>query len=261
MSEAGPPRRKTRATPENAALRSLVKAGILHGMESSPEATAERLNDVEVRVLGCLVEKSYTTPDYYPMTVNSIVTAANQKSSRFPVADFDEETVRLTLDTLREKRWATLVRTAGARTLKYRHEIRHEFNFSDHDVAVLGVLMLRGPQTLGELRARTERMARFEEVSLVEETVRELMTSYPRPFVKELPRAAGKKDRRFMHLLAGDEAPAFEAPVQVVHDAAPRAAPRVSEDRVVALEEKVEGLEEAVRALREQLDGFKSQFE
>jgi len=230
-------------------------------MESAAEQTSTPpppLTPEEIRVLGCLVEKSYTTPDVYPMTVNGLVSACNQKSSRFPVVRYDEDTVHRALDTLRDKGWSTLVHTAGARVQKYRHEVRNEFNFADKDIAVICVLMLRGPQTLGELRGRTERMAKFENVEDVEATVRELMSDYPRPLVAELPRASGQKDSRFMHLF-GEERPedievAALAPSR-------RPAPPPGPDAVSELATRIEDLESTVADLQSQFDAFRKQFE
>jgi len=224
----------------------------------SPPSPPAPLTPEEIRVLGCLVEKSYTTPDVYPMTVNGLVSACNQRSSRFPVVQYDEDTVRRALDTLRDKGWSTLVHTAGARVQKYRHEVRHEFNFADKDVAVICVLMLRGPQTFGELRGRTERIAKFEHAAAVEATLRELMSDYPRPLVAELSRGPGQKDSRFMHLF-GEERPEdieVAAPTPSRSPAPPR-----RPDAVDELTTRVEHLESTVADLQSQLDAFRKQFE
>lgn len=215
-----------------------------------PLLTAE-----ESRVLGCLVEKSYTTPDYYPMTVNALINACNQKSSRFPVVDYSEETIQDALDGLREKGWAILVRTAGARTIKYKHHVRHHVNFTDHEVALLCVLMLRGPQTVGELRGRTERIAAFGELSEVEQTLFELASGYPVPLVRELPRQAGRKDHRFVQLLSeeAEEEPVGPAPL-------PRS-PSASEGRIDSLEQEVHALREQILELQQQFQAFQRQFE
>jgi uncharacterized protein YceH (UPF0502 family) len=215
-----------------------------------PAPAPEVLTSEEIRILGCLVEKSYTTPEYYPLTVNALVNACNQKSSRDPVVAYDAERVREVLDDLRDKHLAVLVREVGARTMKFKHSFRREFEFSDKEMALLCVLMLRGAQTVGELRSRTERIATFESLADVEETLRELSSGYPRPFVKALPRG------RFMHLLAGDvEPPEPETPVR-----APRAAP-VDPSRLDALEEEVKALQTEVAELRAQLATFREQFE
>ena len=184
-----------------------------------PPLTAE-----EIRVLGCLVEKSITTPDYYPMTVNALVNACNQRSSRFPIVDYDESAVQWALDGLREKGWAVLVHTAGARTIKYRHQIRRVFEFTDREVALLCTLMLRGPQTAGELRARTARLAVFADLGEVEAALAELAAGYPVPLVAEIPRQAGHKDCRYRQRL-GETADAEEPPAADPQPAPPRPAP------------------------------------
>jgi uncharacterized protein YceH (UPF0502 family) len=229
---------------------------ILTGMDAeSNNPLGPLLTAEESRVLGCLVEKSYTTPDYYPMTVNALVNACNQRSSRFPVVDYSEDAVRDALDGLRDKGWAILVRTAGARTIKYKHHLRHHFNFTDHEVALLCVLMLRGPQTVGELRGRTERIAAFGELSEVEQTLRELASGYPVPLVRELPRQAGRKDHRFAQLLSeeADEEPAEPEP-------GPRS-PSASAGRIDSLEEEVHTLRDQVLELQRQFEAFQRQFE
>lgn len=213
-----------------------------------PPLTAE-----EVRVLGSLIEKSFTTPDVYPMTINGLVAACNQKSSRHPVVDYDEDMVRRALDGLREKHWAFLVRSAGARTMKFRHEMRHTYDFPDAETALLCVLMLRGPQTVGELRSRTERMVTFETLADTEKALRELSTAYPQPFVAELPRQPGHKETRFAHLLAGE---IMDLPEPA--PAASRSSPTA--DRLDALEEEVQTLREEIAALRETVEKLEGLF-
>jgi uncharacterized protein YceH (UPF0502 family) len=223
---------------------------------AAPEQMADPLSAEEVRVLGCLIEKSFTTPDVYPMTVNALVAACNQKSSRFPVVQYEEDTVRRALDRLRDTGWVVLVRTAGARTLKYKHQVRRQFEFSDREVAVLCVLMLRGPQTTGEIRARTERMAGFDSLAEVEETVRELATGYPHAFLCELPRQPGQKDIRFAHRLSGEPM----IPVQEFESELAPSSP-ASDERLDALEEQVRRLQDELAALKIQFDVFRRQFE
>lgn len=218
---------------------------------SPPTPMAEPLSPEAVRVLGCLIEKSYTTPDLYPLTLNALVAACNQKTSRWPVVQYDEDTVHRALDELRDTGWAVLVRTAGARTLKYKHQVRRQFDFSDQDIAALCVLLLRGPQTAGEIRARSERMAAFDSLAEVEQTLRELAAGYPVPFVQELPRQSGQKDIRFAHLLCGE--PDLPPP-------APAPAPPQTH-RLDALEQEVQSLRSELDALQQQFERFRSQFE
>ena len=227
--------------------------------DTEPKDTARLLTQEETRVLGCLIEKSYTTPDYYPMTLNALLNACNQKSSRHPIMEYGEDSVERAIDGLRDKGWATLVHTAGGRTRKFKHEARHEFQFTDGELAILCVLMLRGAQTVGELRSRTERIAKFESLQDVEDTIGELGKGYPREFVRELPRVAGKKDARFIHQLCDepDDQPLMEA-VPTARTA------EYSGD----LGQRVDLLESELRNIRAEMDGlrktmaeFRGQFE
>ena len=144
------------------------------------------LNDVETRVLGSLVEKDVTTPDYYPLSLNALVNACNQKNNRDPVMNLDEEAVRQALATLQEKRLAGPTSSADSRVTKYEHRLQEAFNFTRGETAVLCVLLLRGPQTPGELRGRTERMHRFEDLTEVQSTLQRLMQRDP-PLARVLP--------------------------------------------------------------------------
>ena len=174
------------------------------------------LNAHEIRVLGCLVEKAVTTPDYYPLTLNSLTLACNQQSNRDPVVAFDETTVVRALDGLREKRLASVFTGAESRVAKYKHALTDALLLTPAEVGLLCMLMLRGPQTLAELRTRTERFQPFESLAEVEEALQVLATRQPQPLVVKLPRLPGTKEPRYAHLLAG--------PIDVgAH--APRAAP------------------------------------
>src|SRR6202011_2165892 len=157
------------------------------------------LNDVEARVLGALVEKDVTTPDYYPLSLNALVNACNQKNNRDPVMSLDEETVREALDTLHGKNLAGPAGGADSRVTKYEHRLQEAFNFTRGETAILCVLLLRGPQTPGELRGRTERMHRFEDLTEVQSSLQRLMQRDP-PLVKVLQRQPGTKESRYMHL-------------------------------------------------------------
>jgi uncharacterized protein YceH (UPF0502 family) len=216
------------------------------------------LNDVETRVLGSLVEKDVTTPDYYPLSLNALVNACNQKNNRDPVMSLDEGAVREALSTLQEKRLAGPTGSADSRVTKYEHRLQEAFNFTRGETAVLCVLLLRGPQTPGELRGRTERMHRFEDLTEVQSTVQRMMQSDP-PLVRVLPRQPGTKESRYKHLLAGD-----------VEDAADVAQPTSSAfvasnshdaDRITHLETLVSDLRKEVADLQQQLANFRKQFE
>jgi hypothetical protein len=170
------------------------------------------LSDVEVRVLGALVEKDITTPDYYPLSLNALVNACNQKNNRDPVMALNEDAVRAALEFLQAQRLAGPANGADSRVTKYEHRLQEVFNFDRRETAILCVLMLRGAQTPGELRGRTERMYRFEELEDVNATLDKLSQREP-ALVAVLPRQPGTKESRYMHLLSGD-APAVNAPVE-----------------------------------------------
>ena len=160
------------------------------------------LNDIEVRILGCLIEKEFTTPDYYPLTLNALTNACNQKSNRNPVVSFEETTVVRGLDELIKKGLAEKILRADSRVPKYSHLFTDKLTLRDSQTAVLCVLMLRGPQTAGKIRGRAERMHRFAEIAEVEEILTGFMDG-EEPMVVKLPRHTGLKERRYMHLLSG----------------------------------------------------------
>src|SRR5271169_2898107 len=163
---------------------------------------ALQLTEAEVRVLGALVEKEITTPEYYPLSINALMNACNQKSNREPVISLDEEAVRKALRSLSDQ---ALVRSAGgdSRVSKFEHRLNELYNFHRHEIAVLCVLLLRGPQTPGELRTRSERMYAFEDLDAVHAALNLLMRRDP-PLVKVLPRQPGTKESRYMHLFSGE---------------------------------------------------------
>jgi len=206
------------------------------------------LTDVEVRVLGSLVEKDATTPDYYPLSLNALVNACNQKSNRDPFMSLDENAVRDALSSLQEKRLAGPVNSADSRVTKYEHRMQEVFNFSRGENAVLCVLLLRGPQTPGELRGRTERMHRFNDLDEVQFALQRLMQREP-PLAKVLPRQPGTKESRYAHLLAGD-----------VEGAATFIAPHAASIETAASSERIEELEENVILLRREIENLKQQF-
>lgn len=213
------------------------------------------LSDVEARVLGCLVEKEITTPEYYPLSLNALVHACNQKSNREPLMNLDEDAVRHALRTLGEQ---ALARSASgdSRVAKYEHRLSEVFNFTRPEAAILCELLLRGPQTPGELRSRAERMHSFEDLSVVHTTLKHLMEREP-ALAKLLPRQAGNKEARYAHLLSGDvevrEAPAEkEVPVSK----------SVSENgRLAQLESEVTSLKKEMAELKQQFAEFRKQFE
>jgi uncharacterized protein len=216
------------------------------------------LNHLETRVLGSLIEKDVTTPDYYPLSLNALVNACNQKNNRDPVMNLDEETVRQALETLQEKRLAGPTSSADSRVTKYEHRLQEAFNFTRGETAILCVLLLRGPQTPGELRGRTERMHRFEDLTEVQSTLQRLMQRDP-PLVRVLPRQPGTKEARYMHLLAGD----VEDAADVARAPSPAFVPTNSgdTDRITRLEDEIAALRKEMADLKQQLASFRKQFE
>jgi hypothetical protein len=216
------------------------------------------LNEVEARVLGSLVEKDVTTPDYYPLSLNALVNASNQKNNRDPVMTLDEDTVRQALDTLQAKRLAGPTSGADSRVTKYEHRLQEVFNFTRGETAILCVLLLRGPQTPGELRGRTERMHRFEDLTEVQSSLQRLMQRDP-ALVRVLARQPGTKESRYKHLLAGD---AEDAP-DVARAATPASVsgdlPDV--DRITRLEEELADVRTEVADIKQQFATFRKQFE
>src|SRR6202795_1418407 len=162
-----------------------------------------KLTETEVRVLGSLIEKDITTPEYYPLSLNALVNACNQKTNRDPVMQLDEDAVRGALDGLQEQRLAGPARGADNRVTKYEQRLQEVFNFTRPEIALLCVLLLRGPQTPGELRGRAERMHRFEVLEDVQSALQKLMQREP-PLAKVLARQPGTKESRYAHLLGGD---------------------------------------------------------
>ena len=160
------------------------------------------LTEIETRVLGSLIEKDITTPDYYPLSLNALVNACNQKNNRDPVMTLDEESVRTALSSLQEKRLAGPAGGADSRVTKYEHRLQEVFNFDRREIAILCVLLLRGPQTPGELRSRTERMYHFDSLEDVVSTLDRLSQRDP-PLAAILPRQPGTKESRYTHLFSG----------------------------------------------------------
>ena len=215
------------------------------------------LNDVETRVLGSLVEKDVTTPDYYPLSLNALVNACNQKNNRDPVMHLQEDAVQEALSTLQDKRLAGPTSSADSRVTKYEHRLQEAFNFTRGETAVLCVLLLRGPQTPGELRGRTERMHRFEDLTEVQSTLQRLMQRDP-PLIRVLPRQPGTKESRYKHLLAVDTEEATEDVAR-----APKSVPNnsASADRMTRLQQEVADLRKEISDLKQQFANFQKQFE
>jgi uncharacterized protein YceH (UPF0502 family) len=214
------------------------------------------LTEVEVRVLGSLVEKDATTPDYYPLSLNALVNACNQKSNRDPFMTLTEEAVRQALASLKEKRLAGHVNSADSRVTKYEHRMQEVFNFSRGENAVLCVLMLRGAQTPGELRGRTERIHPFEHLDEVQSALQKLMQRDP-PLAQVLQRQPGTKESRYVHLFCG----LVEPFVMPEPNTTPRALRMDNAERLETLEETVVGLQKNIEDLKDQFAGFRKQFE
>lgn len=215
-----------------------------------------QLTETEVRVLGSLIEKDITTPEYYPLSLNALVNACNQKSNRDPVMQLHEDAVRDALEGLQQLRMAGPARGADSRVTKYEQRLQEIFNFTRPEIAVLCVLLLRGPQTPGELRGRAERLHRFEALDDVQSALQKLMQREP-PLAKVLPRQPGTKESRYAHLLAGDVVEAG-APVRVVAAIESNSA---DGERIGRLEEEVTELRREVSEIKDQLERFRKQFE
>lgn len=216
------------------------------------------LNEVEVRVLGCLIEKEMTTPEYYPLSLNALTNACNQKSNRDPVMALAEEDVVRALNRLRFNQ-LTVVSGESSRVAKYRHLLAESLGLLPAELAVMCELLVRGPQTVGELRTRAERMHSFPDLAAVEEILKELMER-EQPLITRLARQPGRKEARYAHLFSGK-------PVEtaVEEGGAPVEAARqrvmAGDERIARLEEEVAALREDVAGLRQIVEEFKKQFE
>jgi uncharacterized protein YceH (UPF0502 family) len=214
------------------------------------------LNGIELRVLGSLIEKELTTPEYYPLSLNALVNACNQKSNRDPVLNLDEGEVTHALDSLRFKQFA-LLSGMGGRVSKYRHALVEKFRFSPSELALLCELLVRGPQTVGELRTRAERMHPFSDLSEVETVLEELMERSP-AIVTRLPRQPGRKEPRYCHLFAG--APDLAALEEVATESA-RGRGAAENEKIAKLEEELSELRQEVAQLRQTVADFKTSLE
>jgi uncharacterized protein len=216
------------------------------------------LNEVECRVLGSLIEKDTTTPDYYPLSLNALVNACNQKNNRDPVMTLEETVVRQALSSLQEKRMAGPAAGADSRVAKFEHRLQEVFNFDRRETAVICVLLLRGPQTPGELRGRADRMYHFETLEDVVSTLDRLAQREP-PLVCVLARQPGTKESRSMHRFSGEPAEAMVTPAASPPDSANAASP--GDDRLSRLEDDVAQLRQELADTRAQLAEFRKQFE
>ena len=215
------------------------------------------LDGVEVRVLGCLIEKEMTTPEYYPLTLNALTNACNQKSNRDPIMSLAEEEVVRALDGLRFKQLA-VVAADGGRVPKYRHLLAEKLGLVPAELALVCEMMVRGPQTVGELRTRGERMHPFADLAAVEEVLRELMER-EQPLVARLPRQTGRKESRYAQLWGGEPETAVDE--GSVPPEAARQRVMAENERIGKLEEEVAALRAEVADLRQAVEEFKAQFE
>jgi len=204
----------------------------------------------EVRVLGSLLEKEITTPEYYPLSLNALLNACNQKSNRDPVVHFDEDTVERVLYLLRDKGLLLNITGAGSRVPKYGHRLSEKLNLGRRELAILCELMVRGPQTLGELRTRAERMHRFDDTAEVESVLDRMPE-----LVTKLPRRPGEKEARYAHVLSGTP------PVEACSEEHTAVSPPPRSDRLAGLEAEVAGLRREIEDLKQQFAGFQKQFE
>jgi uncharacterized protein len=214
------------------------------------------LNEVETRVLGALIEKELTTPEYYPLSLNALVNACNQKSNRDPVMNLDEDSVREAMRTLEKKGLAGPADNMVSRVTKYEHRLQEAYNFTRHETAILAELLLRGPQTPGELRTRADRMHKFDDLGIALSTLQRLMKREP-PLVKVLPRQPGTKEARYAHLLSGD----VELPPQESTAGVTATGNVAGGDRIARLEDQVETLQKEIAELKQQFAAFRKQFE
>lgn len=214
------------------------------------------LSPYEARVIGCLIEKEATTPEQYPLSLNALTNACNQKSNREPVLELDEATVQATLDELVKKHLVSEKSGFGSRVVKYQHRFfNSEFggkHFSAQELGVVCVLLLRGPQTPGELRTRTNRLCQFQEVSEVEALLNKMMERDDGPYVARLPREPGKRESRYAHLFCGEVEMASSTPITTSRPSSG------GDERITQLEQVVMELFEEVNQLRQQLDEIKN---
>jgi uncharacterized protein YceH (UPF0502 family) len=214
---------------------------------------SENLTEIEARIVGALVEKQLTTPEYYPLTLNALIAACNQKTNREPVVAFSEETVTQALENLRDKNIVYVFYGSTSRVPKYKHMLPQVYELEPPEVAIICVLMLRGVQTLGELRERTGRLYEFSGLGEVNETLDKLMKR-DEPLVVRLERQAGQKEARFAHLLSGEVT--NYSPPEKSHSAS-----SAGGERIENLERELENLRSEFNLFRQEFEEFKKQFE
>jgi uncharacterized protein YceH (UPF0502 family) len=210
------------------------------------------LDEVEVRVIGCLIEKEATTPDYYPLTVNALIAACNQKTNRYPVVEYNEDMVTAALDSLRDKNLVYVLFGGSSRVAKYKHLVPKILDLMYPEVAAMCVLMLRGPQTHGEIKSRSARMYGFSGIDQVDETLRNL-EKRDEPLVVNLGRQPGQKESRYAHLLSGE--------VEVDDTGFQQIVSTTSKSKMAELETEVSELREQLDLLKTEFEQFKSKFE
>ena len=213
------------------------------------------LTDIETRVLGSLIEKQVTTPEYYPLTLNALTLACNQKNNRHPVTSYTESQVADAVESLREKNLAYVYYGSTSRVPKYKHVMPEVMHLNHAETALMCVLMLRGAQTVGELRGSASRLHDFSSLEEVEETLNGLISREPEPLVARLPRQPGQKEGRFAHLLSG------EIDVEALAVETERTPRRSGSEQVEQLEQRVDALTAEVERLKEQFEQFRKQFE
>ena len=216
------------------------------------------LNNIELRILGALIEKEITTPVYYPLTLNALTNACNQKNNRDPIVEFDDTTVARGLESLRDKSLVSYITSPGYRVPKYKHNFATFNHLSHQETVILCILMLRGPQTPGELRNRSGSMHNFESIEAIEEVMNALAAHVP-PLVRLLQRGAGQKEARYTHLLSGEPTPA-----EIAHTLKPEKAViqiQTENERISRLEEQFKQLLKENEELKKQLAEFRKQFD
>lgn len=211
------------------------------------------LTTVELRILGCLIEKQHTTPDYYPLTLNALVAACNQTSNRHPLVAYNEQIVSDGLESLRKRQLVWLVSASGSRTTKYEQRLTESLHLSLQETALLCVLMLRGPQTLGELRGRSERIYPFADLAETEAAMQVLLQAEPEPLALKLPKLPGTKEARFAQLLAGPVA--IEVVAASLEEEKAKGLPSLA-----LLESEVQDLRADLAELRAAFEAFREQF-
>jgi uncharacterized protein YceH (UPF0502 family) len=212
-----------------------------------------KLTETEARIVGSLIEKQLTTPEYYPLTLNALVAACNQKTNREPVVNYDEKTVLAALDDLRDKNIVYVFYGSSSRVPKYKHILPDVYELEPSETAVMCVLMLRGPQTIGELRERTGRLYDFRDLNDVNETLENLIKR-EEPLITRLERAPGQKEARYAHLLCG-EVTSYTPPER------PSRGGAANDERVEKLEQELESLKSELSSFRQEFEDFKKQFE